>query len=332
MKKMILKIIVICVVVLGIVFFFSRKASAETRLSPYDGWDNCVVMSNKLVKVVIVPGVARVLHFSLNGQPNILWEDAGAKGKLQKPDSETTGDYVNFGGAKLWVAPQAKWKNLWSVWPPYYGLDSGPCQALIRKDGSVALQGMASPTAGVRFDRQVDLRGNCVSFVYTMSNISDKPVEWGIWMVANVLSAGQTFIPFVEGSDLWSNEKDKKVPDRFGWVKQGDLLCLDFKDGTNGSKIFSLSKKGWIAHVVAGQVFIITYTPDLSVPQPEGEAPTEIFRGEQFVELEHVGPLVKLAPRQTTKLTERWYVFQAPNLKDQPALAAWVSKTAGKLK
>ena len=335
MNKMIIKLIIACFLVLGTGLLVSRLAAAstgsESRLSAYRGWSDSVFLSNRSAEVIMVPQVARVLHFSLRGMSNILWEDPAAGGQLQNPDSETTGEYVNYGGAKLWVAPQSKWGTKWTVWPPFYGLDSGPCKSSIRKDGSVLLTGLDSRTAGVRIDRTASLAKNSVSFVYTMSNISDKPVEWGIWMVANVKPGGRTFIPYVDNAELWSNEKDKKVPDSFAWKRQDGLLVMDFPEGKDGSKLFSLSAGGWLAYIVEGQAFFITYTPDLKAVQPEGEAPTEIFRGKDFVELEHVGPLVKLSPGGTTSLTERWHLLKAPAISDPAALAAWVSKTAAKL-
>ena len=329
---MLLTSLILAAVLLGTLLLFNRTAIAESRLSEYQGWNGCVTMSNGLIRTILVPKVARVLHFSLKGMPNVLWEDSETAGKLQSPDSETTGNYVNFGGAKLWVAPQSKWGTLWTVWPPHYDLDSGKCRTTIGKDGSVSLEGLPSASAGVRMDRKATLRGNSVHFIYSMTNISGKTVEWGIWMVANVQAGGRTFIPFVEGAALWSGEKDKKVPDSFNWKRTGDLLVLDFKDGREGSKIFSLSPEGWIAYAVEGQAFFITFAPDPEAVQPEGEAPTEIFRGKEFVELEHIGPLVRLAPGEKTTLTERWHLLKLPGgIKDPEALAEWIGRTGRKL-
>jgi hypothetical protein len=330
--RMLLKIIIIGLMALAATFLLSRRLAAETRISSYQGWPGCVTLSNGLVRAVLVPQVGRVLHFSLKGMPNVLWENAEAWGKLQSADSDATGNYVNFGGAKLWVAPQSKWGALWTVWPPHYALDSGPCRTAIAKDGSVLLEGLPSATARVRMDRRASLRGNSAQFVYTMSNVSDTPVEWGIWMVANVKPGGRTFIPFVDAPGLWSGEKDRKIPDSLNWKRLGGVLCMDFKEGKEGSKIFSLSPEGWMAYVVEGQAFFITYAPDPGAVQPEGEAPTEIFRGKEFVELEHVGPLARLAPGEKTVLTERWHLLRLPaGLDDPEALAGWISRTARKL-
>ena len=90
------------------------------------GWADAIRLDNGIVELVAAPGIARVVHFSLKGKPNVLRLDGGLIGQIQDPAMDATGKYKDFGGAKLWVAPQAQWKTRWGNWPPRYGLDSAP--------------------------------------------------------------------------------------------------------------------------------------------------------------------------------------------------------------
>ena len=40
----------------------------------YHGWD-AFVFSNSLVKAVVVPGIARIMEFSLAGGDNVIWQN-----------------------------------------------------------------------------------------------------------------------------------------------------------------------------------------------------------------------------------------------------------------
>ena len=256
---------------------------------------------NGVVELVAAPGIARVVHFSLKGKPNVFRLDDGLIGQTQNRDMEATGQYKDFGGAKLWVAPQSQWGNRWGNWPPRYGLDSAPCR-LERADGSIILYGQPGGAAGVAFTRTISLQGLAAEVEVVMTNVSQRPVAWGIWTVACVKPGGTVFLP-------WENARRSGRPTRIirpRRIAAGNGLrtrsCLSRPPGREGSKLFSKAKAGWIGSVNEGQALFITFHAEAAAPYPAGEGFAEVYCCKKFVELEHVGRLESLKPGDTCRV------------------------------
>ena len=66
---------------------------------------------------------------------------------------------------------------------------------------------------------------------------------------------------------------------------------------------------GWIALECEKQLFVMKFDHSDSVAYPDGNCNFETFTNGDFVELEALGPLVKLAPGETTELNEEWKLF-----------------------
>ncbi len=322
------KIFVFLFSIATIVASCSAKDFTMSKLN-YRNWADSVKLENNNIELIIVPEIARIMHISLKGMPNIFWHDESLIGQDADPDSNTTGKYKNFGGSKLWVAPQAIWGTVWQTWPPHYALDSAPCSVRV-SSGHISLKGQTSSLAGVKFNKNISISSNKVILEYIMENTSDKPIEWGIWMVAQFKPAGMAFLPLPEETKLWSKEEDKQVPPDYNWKKINDVYVLKHAESKDGAKIFAISSEGWMAYIVEGQVIYITYEADPTLTYPEGEGNSEIFTCKDYIELEHIGQLEKLTPGRKAALKESWHIFKAPSADlNTEELADWVLQKAG---
>ena len=100
---------------LGIMFMVGASVSQGAVLSVAGGWDT-VCLSNRYVSLQIVPSIGgRVMAYGL-GKENVLWVNPGLAGKAPPASGVgPAGEWLNYGGDKLWPAPQG-WDNA-EQWP-----------------------------------------------------------------------------------------------------------------------------------------------------------------------------------------------------------------------
>jgi len=175
-----LKILLLC-------FAFGAPALVEAQSVPpvqYNGWD-AVLLENDLVRLHLVPDIGgRVIQFEL-GDKQFFWVNPELAGE-SSPETglDPDGEWMNYGGDKLWPAPQG-WDND-QQWPgpPDAVLDGQPYRAETDlASGAIRLTSRDDPRSGIRFSRQIrlDPHSTRVSIEATMTNIDDKPRRWGIW-------------------------------------------------------------------------------------------------------------------------------------------------------
>jgi hypothetical protein len=120
---------------------------------PYRHWPQAVHLSNGVVDLVVVPTGGRVVRYGRVGGPNLLWENP-----LDGPDK--TG-WHNHGGDKVWVWPEATWRNAeGNHWPPLGEMDQADFDLRVTDDG-VVVTGPLMPTYGVRTVREIALDDDC---------------------------------------------------------------------------------------------------------------------------------------------------------------------------
>src|SRR5690348_9321575 len=143
----------------------------------YRGWPT-IEMHNEYVRLNIAPQLGgRVLNYQLGEHP-FFWTNPLLAG--QSPPSSglaPDGSWLNWGGDKLWIAPQG-WENAdqWAG-PPDPILDGGSHAAKILDSTPIPAVHMASsvePQTGMQLSRTLSLepRSTHVNIVATMTNKS----------------------------------------------------------------------------------------------------------------------------------------------------------------
>lgn len=298
----------------------------------YCGWTGAQRMQNASVTLTAVPEIARIMQFSLTDSTNLIWQNQALEGQLADPQQSQQGLWRNFGGAKLWVAPQSAWDAVLGNWPPDYEIDSAPCQPIPKQPHTLLLEGQPSPIKGVQFRREITLVDRGADLIYTLTNVSDHPVSWGIWMVFQAIPGGMVFLPAGDGTQFWLDPQfsglEATGPEDLNYHKHDQVYVLDHARSVDKTKVFSIPAQGWLAYWVADQVLFILYDPDPTAEYPQGEGSTEIFTDADYVELEHIGPLAHLEPGESTSLPESWRILPAPNLSDPQQQITWIQSQA----
>ena len=275
------------------------------------GWADSYRLDNGHVEMAVVPQIARVMSFGPAGGPNLLWTDPALYGR---PADLTVRHWQNFGGAKVWVAPQSAW-----TWPPDKLIDRGPCVARVTPEQDLELIGALSGRHGVRVDRRIRLLPDrpVAEIVYTLRNGSKQHVCWGLWSVLQLRAGGCAVLPAPDGSRYWLGD-DAEPADRLR--PQDGLLVIPFE--ARLPKVFLVCPEGWAAYRTEQWVLVLSFEADPHAAYPPQHGSVEFYTGEDYVELEHVGPRVDLAPGQTADMRERWHVYRLPTGTESPAAVA----------
>ncbi len=309
----------------------------------YHGWPG-YVWENELVRLTIVPELGgRVIQFAL-GSKEFFWVNPQLLGK-QPPSTglDADGSWLNYGGDKLWPAPQG-WDNA-QQWPgpPDAVLDGQPYRAEVLHDPTaVRLTSRDDPRSGIRFSRRLRLHpeSSHVSVDATMTNIDDQVRRWGIWAHTQFdagLAGSEDYNPLMRA---WCPiNAHSHFPDGyqviFGTAKnpsfQADaerkLMRVSFRYEVG--KIGLDSDAGWVATVDGrtGDVFVQRYTYEPTKEYPDGasvefwhngrgrihaygrwiDQPDDLAANPYVFESEVLSPFAQLAPGEEYTWTYHWY-------------------------
>jgi hypothetical protein len=295
----------------------TASSGAEARVKvervEYHGWHGAYRMSNGSVELVVVPQIGRIMRYGVVGGPNMLWENPDVRGTVSDP-IKPTADWINYGGDKLWNAPQEKWD-----WPPDPALDRGTYTVTPRPGGRLLLTGQASAKSGLQFQREITLaaQGTGVTIRNTLANVGAKPANWAIWEVAQIDDPTEVRLPrsrsgrFAPGYHLFKTYS--LLP---GMVTvSGDAVSLR-RNAKQAAKIGSDAPAGWIAGVVAGQEFRITAAREPGKAYADEGCNQEIFVSAdptKYAEMEMLGALHELRPGGSTAFVTHWSLSRTGN-------------------
>jgi hypothetical protein len=291
----------------------------------FRGWADAVRMSNGETEVVVVPQIARIMAYRTVGGENVLWVNDELAPDTAAADADTDpNQWQNFGGYKLWPAPQKDWG-----WPPDPSLDRGSCEVAISEDGAVSLIGKPSTKHGIRFDREfrLDPTGSRLQITQTATNVSDETLTASIWEVTQVKDDCVGFVPLGPGCEYRTG--DGGPPDA-QWTRLGSMAFV--RPVKISGKVFFSGGSGYLGCKRAGQIYLKAFEMPAD-PPPEPETPREVYTGDMgYIELEVVGPGVELAPGESTSNKIDWYLLPVgPEAEGDEGLAASVAKLVEQL-
>ena len=313
------------------------------RQVTYRGWKACV-LENELVRLHVVPEIGgRVIQYAL-GDKEFFWVNSALAGKTSPPTGlDPEGNWLNYGGDKLWPAPQG-WDND-QQWPgpPDAVLDGQPYRAEMERDPpGIRLASRDDPRSGIRFSRRIrlDPRSTRVRVEATMTNVDDKPRRWGIWAHTQ-LDAGPP-----DGDDYnrllraWCPINPRSHFDRGYRVIFGEKDNPSFEADNRRSlmkvsyrylvgKIGLDSHAGWVATVDGrnGDVFVQRFRFEPEKVYPDGSSvefwhngrgrihaykrwidmPANRARNPYVFESELLSPLAELRPSESYTWTYEWH-------------------------
>ncbi len=307
------------------------KFPSRLKRDTLHGW-NTVSLANGLIEAVVVPEIGgRIIQLRL-GQHEFLYVNPRHLGRIYpaKENCAASG-WKNYGGSKVWPAPQG-WERT-DQWPgpPDPVLDGGPYSFRIVSQGSecvaVSLESPHDEYTGLTFSREIRLRADCstVQMIHKMRNSSSRAVRWGIWQVTQQDASLPLAIyaPARHYRQMFGDQPFQHVH----LNHDAGLWQLDYADRV--AKFAVHVERGWLVAMRPNHLFALVETFPLfpDCPYPDG-APVELWVNGQgtftlpagtidtqddpngcdaYIETEALSPLVELKPGEEFSFPICWH-------------------------
>jgi len=163
--------------------------SYEARLekTQYKGW-SAYRLTNGLVSLYVAPDIGgRAIQMQL-GDQEFFFVNQNLVGKVLPPEQNNVkAGWANYGGDKVWPAPEGWMSD--SEWPsiPYYVLDGSRFASQVVTDtpaeAAVRVTSPPDSRTGVQFERTFHVYAGTtrIKVDQVMRNISRREIRWGIW-------------------------------------------------------------------------------------------------------------------------------------------------------
>lgn len=279
----------------------------EIEKIEFAGLPNCLRLTNGTIEIVVTTDVgARVLFYGFcGGGENIfgLHPDAQVETAL--------GLFKPYGGHRLWIAPEHM--------PNSYAPDNAPVEYEF-DTGKNSIR-LVQPLETVTKTRKeivvtLDETGGGVRVNHKITNCGGAPVELAAWALTIMRQGGTCAIPNepfaaygaetllpVRNLTLWSYTDLTDA--RWQFDKESIRLRVD-ADKKEPQKIGVLNRRGFAKYRFENLEFTKSFDFIENANYPDMNSNTELYTAGDFVEIETLAPLVKLAPNEATEHVERW--------------------------
>ncbi len=280
-------------------------------------YGRCVAISNSIATLMVTLDYGpRIIHFSLDGFPNIMFVNTDPEYVKKGPDFDRVfhpGAYWNIrGGNRLWIAPHS--------FPDAFYPDNEPVEWQTTEFGARFMPpARRTPRAQIMTDIALDDEKPEVIIHHEIINIGSVPRTWAAWSITAVCADGIEIIP-------WSDKQTGVLPNRhFSLWPYSDIAdprlvfsskYISIRHDANRSsplKIGLNNENGKAWYIAAGQIFSIEYNPDPAAAYPDFNVNYETFADDRMVEMEVLSPLKKLEPGERVDLTEKWSLSVLPS-------------------
>lgn len=320
------------VATLTLLFTMSISAQVQIEKAAWNGWPNCYRISNGEVELVVTSDIGpRIMRYGFVGGQNFFWEEEGTQGKSGEKA------WVPRGGHRIWIGPE----DATYTYPP----DNSPVQVVV-KDGVLVATEPVEP--GTHIEKQIEVRldakGTGVTVIHRLTNRGIMPLEFAAWALSMMSPGGMGITGFPPRGKhpevlaptnplvmfAFSDLSDPR------WKFTQKYLTLRYDAQRGPTKIGHFNRKTWGAYVKGGEMFVKRYDADPSKTYPDFGASYETFTNTQFLEIETLGPVEKVAPGKTIEHVEHWTLHKNAKLdsiSDEaidglvlPVLGDWLKK------
>jgi len=293
------------ILLLGLSLMVASQACADVKVGKmeYKGWRNCYRVSNGEIELVVTGDVGpRVIRFGFVGGQNLFKEFAEQLGGTKEEKHQLRG------GDRVWKAPE----DPVATWAP----DNVPVEITITANGLIA-RAPVEPLTSLQKEIEVRMAasGTEVTVVHRITNRSLFSLEYSVWALTMMAPGGIAISGFpprgrhpanLEATNplvMWAytNLSDKR------WVFTKKYLTLK-QDPANSEaqKLGMFNANTWGAYLLNGEAFIKRAHANPGEPYPDFGCSFETFTNNEFLELETLGTLTKLAPGKTSEQVEQW--------------------------
>jgi hypothetical protein len=290
-----------------------NRAPVGIDIVALHGWRNNLRLANGTVELIATLDVGpRILSYRKGGGFNPL--------KVFEDQTGTAGELVwrSRGGHRLWVAPE---DNLQTYFP-----DNAP--VAWEKLGDLRVKLVSLPETSTGYQKELDITldetGTGVTVVHRVTRIGSTPACLSPWALSVMTAGGVAVVPQPQlgqhPRDLLPNRNLVLWPytdmSDFRWHFGRKYILLKQDAGGGPTKIGLAHQPGWSGYLVGGVFFFKRYPWDAGAIYPDNGCNFEMFTNARMLELESLGPLTNLHPKQSVEHVERWELHEGPETLD----------------
>jgi hypothetical protein len=300
------------IVILGVTALAAQGREVAVEKVEYRGWKDNLRLSNGDAELIVTLDVGpRILSYRLKDGKNVLKQYDDQMG--QSGESE----WMIRGGHRLWTAPEDLTRT--------YAPDNSPVSYKEVDPGVVRFTPAPDKENGIQkeIDVQLEPSGSGVTVVHRITNVGSGPVEMAPWSLTVMAPGGVEIIPLPPKKPHPGSPKNARSPADFAPNQQLVLWpFFDFKDPRwdLGSKFITLRQDarrgptklglvhrvGWVGYLNEGNLFVKRFDYLEGKTYPDGGVNYETFTNQDMLEMESLGPAVRLGPGEKIEHTERW--------------------------
>lgn len=304
----------------------AEPAPIKIEKVEYSIYGTCYKLSNGTVDLLVTADLGpRVIYYGFTGETNILAElgpDYVVKTEL--------GEWHHWGGHRLWHAPE--------VLPRSYVPDNDPIEAEMIGKSTIRVAPALESATNIKKEMYISLdrEGTGVTITHTLKNKGPWPIELAPWALTIMNGGGVTIFP----QEPFVSHDEKLLPVRsmtlWGFTDMSDprwtfgkkyiQLRTDEKLA-DPQKIGVANKQGWAAYLREGTLFVKRFHYEEGAAYPDYGCNFETYTEGSFMEVETLGPLTKLEPKDTATHVEHWHLFNGVDAgKDEKTLDKAISQ------
>ena len=273
----------------------------------YHGWPEAFILSNGLVEAVVVPAIGRIMQLRFQGEETgPFWENRLLDGKSPQPESS---EWINFGGDKVWPAPQGEWAKIAGrAWPPPVGFDASR-RTIADENGSLVMRSPVDSRYGIQVERILTLATNSAELTVTtkFQKRTGPPVRVSMWTVSQLGHPERVYMPLPEGSAGYKKQSDK-LPT--GLVATNGLVVCERSPAFAAKVGADASRLVWAGN---DQILEVFTRREAGEEFPDEGSSAEIYTNPDpnaYVELELLGPLRTLGQGDELSRVQRYRLFR----------------------
>jgi hypothetical protein len=264
----------------------------------YAGWPNCYRLTDGEVELVVTTDVGpRIIRYGFVGGQNLFWENQYQAGKSGEAYWQMRG------GHRLWVAPEIVLVT--------YALDNGPIDGRITENSVAVAQ-----RAPIQKEMIITLlKDGRVEILHALKNCGNEVVQLAAWPVSVMAQGGLAIAAFPKRCSheesflptnplvMWAytdfSDNRWMFTHRYVMLRQNTAVSRPQKAGLFNECTFA-------AYLLGTELFVKQCRATREATYPDFGSSFEMFTNNDFLELETLGPLVRLAPGESTTHTEHW--------------------------
>jgi hypothetical protein len=305
----------------------AQKGKVTVDKLEYKGWKNNLQIGNGEAELIVTLDVGpRIISYRLAGGKNVFKEYEDQLGKSGEKEWQIRG------GHRLWAAPEDSARTYWP--------DNGPVKYTALEGGGARFTPAPESTLGLQKEIDVKLAstGSQVTLVHRITNVGQQATELAPWALSVMAPGGVEVIPLPPKRPHPGSPQNAKSP--ADWAPTLSMTMwsyFDFKDPRYdfGSKYITLRhdpkrgptkiglahRLGWVGYLNGGTLFVKRFAYQEGKTYPDSGVNYETFTNEDMLELETLGPLVRLAPGEKLEHIEHWELIKdVPEFKDEAGI------------